>query len=91
MTGLAARALAKVAEETGLSKDELTVVSQSEEMWRDSSLGCPQPGQMYMQVITPGMRFVIEGGGQRYNVHTDQSGGSAILCNSPQEGGSVDK
>ncbi|MFQ5340050.1 MAG: hypothetical protein ACE5F6_00735 [Anaerolineae bacterium] len=47
--------------------------------WRDSSLGCPEPGRMYLQVITPGYRVVLQTGGQSYEYHTNQ-GNRAVLC-----------
>lgn len=49
--------------------------------WPDSSLGCPQPGMMYAQVITPGYRMVLEAGGEEYVFHAS-SGADAnlVLC-----------
>lgn len=81
---VAERALATVAEKRGIEQSELEVTSFSKEMWPDSALGCRQAGQMYMQVITPGYKFVIEGGGQSFNVHTDASGNRVILCGENQ-------
>jgi len=40
--------------------------------WRDSSLGCPQPGMNYLQVITPGYLIVLEAQGRSYEYHTDR-------------------
>ena len=62
-----------VAEETILVKSVEAV------QWRNSSLGCPQPGMMYAQVITPGFRIVLTVEGQTYEYHTDQSH-ILILC-----------
>ena len=39
--------------------------------WSDASLGRPQPGMMYAQVITPGYLVVLEADGQQYTYHTD--------------------
>ena len=47
--------------------------------WGDTSLGCPQPGFMYAQVITPGYLIVIAGGGKRLEYHTDTRG-RAVMC-----------
>lgn len=47
--------------------------------WSDASLGCPQPGRMYAQVITPGFRIMLEVEGQEYEYHTD-TGNHLILC-----------
>ncbi len=48
--------------------------------WSDASLGCPEPGQVYAQVITPGYRVLLEAAGKEYEVHTDQIGRSAVIC-----------
>ena len=41
--------------------------------WPDSSLGCPEPGMMYAQVLTPGYRFKLESGGKLYEYHTGKA------------------
>ena len=38
--------------------------------WPDAGLGCPQPGQMYAAVITPGYRITLETGSEAYAVHS---------------------
>jgi len=50
--------------------------------WRDSSLGCPQPGHMYLQVITPGYRFVLRVDGATYEYHSARGAEQAVLCES---------
>jgi hypothetical protein len=57
----------------------VTVVSVEEMEWSDSSLGCPKPGMMYMQVITPGYRVTLEHNGQHYTFHTDRTQ-RAVRC-----------
>jgi hypothetical protein len=47
--------------------------------WSDTSLGCPEPGMMYAQVITPGFLVMIEAEGQQYEYHTDESR-FVVLC-----------
>jgi hypothetical protein len=46
--------------------------------WPDTSLGCPEPGMMYAQVLTPGYRFKLESGGKPYDYHTGK--GVVKLC-----------
>ena len=48
--------------------------------WGDTSLGCPMPGLVYAQVITPGFRFVFEYQGQQNEYHTDQDGSNVVTC-----------
>lgn len=60
--------------------DEIELISVEPVTWRDSSLGCPQPGHVYLQVITPGYRMRFEAGGREYQVHTDRTGRQLVLC-----------
>lgn len=53
---------------------EITVVSAEYTEWPDASLGNPQDGLAYAQVITPGFKILMEAGGQQYEYHTDLSG-----------------
>lgn len=41
--------------------------------WPDSSLGVPEPGTFYIQVITPGFKMVMELEGKQYVFHTSTS------------------
>jgi hypothetical protein len=52
-------ALQDAANHLGVPRARLRVVRVEERQWPDASLGCPQPGQMYAQVITPGYLLVI--------------------------------
>jgi len=73
-----------LARRLGIPADEIAVVSVEEVMWRDSSLGCPQPGQVYLQVITPGYRIVLRAQGQEYEAHTDR-GRRVVFCTKGRE------
>lgn len=72
----------ELARRTGLNSSEVTVESVESVEWRDSSLGCPQPGGMYAQVLTPGYRIVLQAGGKSYEYHTDAAG-RVVLCQQP--------
>lgn len=76
-------AVEDLSKRLGLAPGEIRLVSVEAVEWRDASLGCPQPGMMYAQVITPGFRVVLEAGGQEYNYHTDMDR-FVVLC---EEGG----
>jgi hypothetical protein len=64
-------ALADAASHLGVSRDELRMDRIEAQQWPDSSLGCPQPGQQYLQVITPGYLVVISSGSRQLEYHTD--------------------
>ena len=74
------KARALVVEKSGLGEDAIVLEAWESVMWRDSSLGCPEPGKVYLQVLTPGYRFVFQAGGATYEVHTDERGRSAVMC-----------
>ncbi|RME12731.1 MAG: hypothetical protein D6802_03460 [Ardenticatenia bacterium] len=74
-------ALEAVASVSGVSTAELQVVATKEVEWPDTSLGCPKPGEMYLQVITPGYLVRVQApDGTEYEVHTDATGDTALLC-----------
>jgi hypothetical protein len=64
---------AALARDQGLNTADVTVVAVEEATWNDSSLGCPQPGQNYLQVITPGYKITLEAQGKRYEYHADRN------------------
>lgn len=72
-------AIEDLIKQTGLSAGQITVVAVEAVDWNDSSLGCPQEGFMYAQVITPGYLIKLEAQGQPYEYHTDQ-GKTVVLC-----------
>jgi len=79
-TGPLDAAVAYLAAELGISPEEVTVLSSEGVEWSDTSLGCPEPGMMYAQVITPGYLVLLEAGGREYEVHTDETGRNVVLC-----------
>ena len=81
----ASAAVAHLANELGITPQEVTVLTSDPVEWADASLGCPQPGMMYAQVVTPGYSFVMDAAGKQYKVHTDLTGQSVIVCQ-PESG-----
>ena len=51
--------------------DEINLISIQSVEWPDNSLGCPQPGTGYSQVITPGYQIYLEWERAVYIFHTD--------------------
>jgi hypothetical protein len=70
-----------LAQRLGVAPEAIGLVSVEAVDWSDTSLGRPQPGMMYAQVITPGFRVVLEAEGQTYEYHTDRSR-TVVLCQS---------
>jgi len=71
--------VADLAGRLGISAQEVTVEQVKAVQWPDSSMGCPQPGYMYTQVITPGYQIILKAQGKSYDYRTDESGGF-VLC-----------
>lgn len=55
----------------GISREAIRVVEVRKVNWPDTSLGCPEPGQFYAQVITPGFVIRLEVGGRLCEYHSD--------------------
>ncbi len=50
--------------------------------WRDTSLGCPGPGQAYAQVLTNGARIKLRVDNRTYHYHSAK-GRPPFLCEQP--------
>jgi hypothetical protein len=76
---LVLQAKEKLAKKLGISVEEIFLFSVEAVEWPDASLGCPQTGMAYAQVITPGYRILLEANGQVYSFHTDEAN-QVVLC-----------
>ena len=77
------QAKADLSGRLGVSAEEVKLVSANEVTWRDSSLGCPQPGMHYAQVLTNGTQIILTAGGKQYHYHSSAKR-PPFLCESPQ-------
>jgi hypothetical protein len=68
-----------LANRKGIDKGQIAVIEVKAVDWPDTSLGCPEPGMMYAQVITPGYRILLSYDGQIYPYHSDL-GGRVVYC-----------
>lgn len=73
-----------LAQRLNIDISEITIASTEEVTWRDSSLGCPEPGMGYLQVLTPGMRIVLSAQGENFYYHSDDMS-RFVFC--PQDQG----
>lgn len=69
----------KAATDLEVSVEEITVTTASRVVWRDSSLGCPQPGQVYMQVLTDGYHVLLDSPEGQLDYRADL-GGRIVTC-----------
>lgn len=73
-------AIKALVEKEGVEAESVAVVSVAAVQWRNSCLGCEEPGQQCLMVITPGYRITLKIGAETYNIHTDQTGRHIIIC-----------
>ena len=67
-----------LAEHLAIDADAITVDTVRTIQWRDSSIGCPQPGEAYGQVVTPGHKVTLRVGDDIHVAH--EASGLAIIC-----------
>jgi hypothetical protein len=72
-----------LASQLGIEQSTITLISSDSVVWSDGSLGCPEPGRAYQQVVTPGYRIVLSANGGSYEYHSGRSG-EPIFCNDPR-------
>jgi hypothetical protein len=73
------KAMADLAKRLSIPAVQITLVEATPVIWPDSSLGCPQPGNEYLQVPEDGLLIRLQAGEQIYEYH---SGGfrDPFLC-----------
>ncbi len=52
----------------------LRVVEAREVNWASGALGCPNPGSIYIDVVTRGYLVVIEADGKTFHLHAGRAG-----------------
>jgi len=71
--------ITSLAKKLNVAPDQVRIISVEGMIWPDASLGCPQPGQSYAQVATPGYEALLGVQEHRYEYHTDM-GQRAVLA-----------
>jgi hypothetical protein len=75
---LVAEAKEKLALDKGADPSQITVKSIEAFTFNDSSLGCPEPGRSYLQVLTPGYVIVLQLGSETYEYHAARN--TVVRC-----------
>ena len=78
-----AAAMNDLAKRLGIDAEDVAVVSAEEVTWSDASIGCPEPGKMYAQMLVPGSLIVLEADGKQYEYHA-AAGKPPFYCEKPQ-------
>lgn len=77
---LAEGIITDAASQTGVPISEIEVVSVEEVTFNDGSLGCPEPGMMYKQVLTPGLIVLVDAGGDELDYRVASGSNTFRLC-----------
>ncbi|NJM05559.1 hypothetical protein HC891_04135 [Candidatus Gracilibacteria bacterium] len=83
--GLLDRLKADLATRSGVAVDTIQLVSAELVTWSDGSLGCPQPGVAYIQIIIEGYRVILSADGTNYDYRTGR-GDDFILVKGKKSG-----
>jgi hypothetical protein len=78
-----AKATADLVKRTGRDPATFVVVRAEQVIWPDGSLGCRIPGQVYVQVQTPGYWIVLQANGKPFDYRATETG-VVRLCTGPQ-------
>lgn len=68
-----------LAERLSVGAERIEVVESRSMLWRDGSLGCPEPGMMYTQALQEGALVKLRFGAKVYSYHSGGSRGP-FLC-----------
>lgn len=64
---------ADAAGRAGIAPSAVQVVSSTMQTWSDGSLGCPRPGEAYIQVQVDGYQVFVQAGGRTYDYRTSHN------------------
>jgi hypothetical protein len=65
---------AAAAKQFGVAVNDVVVTRAEQVTWSDGSLGCPEPGRMYTQMLVQGYRVTARSGGVESVFHSDARG-----------------
>ncbi len=74
---------------TGAERSQVEVLRAEAVTWRDSSLGCPEPGMMYSQALTEGYWIVLGHAGEEHDYRAGR-GGNFVRCERPDRVGPLE-
>jgi len=82
-------AVADLAARLGVGEEEIEVLRVEAITWPDTSLGCPQEGEVYAQVIVDGARILLQTDERVYDYHAGNDG-DVFFCPSDERDGGYD-
>jgi hypothetical protein len=71
--------VADAAKRFNVAESEVVIARAEQVTWPDGSLGCPEPGRMYTQMLVDGFRVAARTAAGELTYHTD-SRGNVVNC-----------
>jgi hypothetical protein len=66
--------LADLETRIGVDVSSATIVSVEDATWPDGAMGCPKPGEMYIQAIVEGQVVIVAFDGNQYDFRVSDQG-----------------
>ena len=82
LESLIEKAKGDLAQRLSISTTQIELVNVVDVVWPDTSLGCPQPGIAYAQVLTEGFLIRLEANSDIHEYHADARG-QIVSCEDP--------
>lgn len=73
-TGLIEEMIVDLSGKAEVRTDAIDVVQAESVVWNDGSLGCPEPGMFYTQMLVNGYRVILRVDGREYDYHANDNG-----------------
>lgn len=90
LQALIEKAKRELAQRLSIAIMEINLIKAEEVVWSNASLGCPQPGMVYAEVLTPGYLILLEANNKGYEYHADLQD-AIMFCNFALEESSSSK
>jgi hypothetical protein len=71
LQSLIEKAKEDLAQRLPIATTEISLAKAEEVVWSNGSLGCPQPGMVYAEVLTPGYLILLKASKNDFEYHTD--------------------
>jgi hypothetical protein len=82
LEGLIETAKQDLAQRLSVQTSDIILVDAKEVVWSDGSLGCPQPGMAYAQILTPGYLIKLKYDIREFEYHAGKDR-SLTYCKNP--------
>ena len=82
LQNLIEKAREDLAKRLSISLDLVTIVDARDVTWPNSSMGCPQPGMVYADVLTPGYLIILHATDQDFEYHAGKNA-EIFYCETP--------